>query len=90
MVDRAALRNFYGAEFIESALPTHASIETIPTKNLGSALERATRNTSKGPYHKIRHCSALLKRLDHTVVRSGASYCERLFTTLAAQMGTTI
>jgi hypothetical protein len=90
VADHSALREFYGAGFNERALPAHTSVEAIDKRNLESGLERATRNTSKGRYHKIRHCSVLLARLNTTIVRSKAAYCDRLFTTVASQMGANI
>jgi len=90
VADRHALREFYGAGFNEHALPAHTNVEAVDKTDLESGLERATRNTSKGSYHKIRHCSVLLTRLNTTVVRSKATYCDRLFTTVASNTGASI
>ncbi|HEV3110144.1 MAG TPA: DUF4276 family protein [Candidatus Binataceae bacterium] len=90
MSDRDALQRFYGAGFNKRALPANTNVEAVDKGNLKSGLERATRNTSKGRYHKIHHCSLLLARLDTRIVRSGAAHCDRLFTTLGSCMGATI
>lgn len=90
VADRETLRNFYGNGFNEHALPTHASIEAVSANTLASALKLATGGTSKGRYHKIKHCSKLLALLDPYIVRSRATYCNRFFTTLASEMEATI
>jgi Domain of unknown function (DUF4276) len=82
IVDREALARFYGAGFGEGALPRHANVEHIDKSTLVSALQAATRHTSKGEYHKIRHGCVLLAQLESTKVRRAAPHCERLFTTL--------
>jgi hypothetical protein len=86
VADRATLRDFYGPGFNEGALPAHVTVEAVAKLDLSSGLERATQNTSKGRYHKIRHCAALLARLSPDVVRPKAAYCDRLFTTLSSIM----
>ena len=45
-------------------------------------LERATRRTQKGAYHKIRHASDILKRIDRQMVQQRCPACARLFTVL--------
>ena len=77
VADRDALRKFYGVGFNKRALPANINVEAVDKRDLESGLERATRNTSKGRYHKIRHCSELLARLDPTTVRSKATHCNR-------------
>ena len=86
IADRDALAHFYGQGFGENALPKHSNVEQIDKSMLESALKAATRNTSKGEYHKIRHGSKLLAQLDSTRVRQAAPHCERLFTILIAKM----
>ena len=82
VADRAALRDFYGLGFQESAIPETEDVEQIDKARLLEALDRASRDTQKGPYHKIRHAARLLERIDPKVVRSRARHCERLFTIL--------
>lgn len=90
VADRDALQKFYGAGFNKRALPANTNVEAVDKRALESGLERAARNTSKGRYQKIRHCSELLARLDPTTVRSKATHCNRLFTTLASCIGVSI
>lgn len=80
--DRENLKNFYGQEFRENALPKTQDIEKIAKKQLNEALENATKNTSKKAYHKMRHGPKLLKTLDVSKARARAAHCERLFATL--------
>jgi hypothetical protein len=84
--DRNALLDFYGQGFNENALPAQINVEAVDKKDLASGLERATKYTSKGRYHKIHHCSKLLARLNPDTVRSRATYCNRLFSTLASHI----
>jgi len=82
IADREALARFYGREFREGALPQHADVEHIDKSTLVPALQAATRLTSKGEYHKIRHGCVLLAQLESAKVRRAAPHCERLFITL--------
>jgi hypothetical protein len=90
MADIDALRQYYGQKFQESAIPRNPNVEEIEKARLESALEAATRHTPKGEYHKTRHASQLLERLDIAKVRKAAPNCDRLFATLAQIMEETI
>lgn len=79
IADRKALRDFYGNGFKESALPGNRNVEAIGKDMIESALKAATGKSSKGEYHKIRHGSRLLERIDSSKVREFAPHCERLF-----------
>lgn len=46
----------------------------------------ATRDTSKGEYHKIQHATKLLALLAVDKVRKVAPHCERLFHTLEGKV----
>ena len=82
IADRDALARFYGPGFGEGALPKQSNVEQIDKSTLASTLQAATRHTSKGEYHKIRHGCTLLAQLESAKVRRAAPHCERLFTTL--------
>jgi hypothetical protein len=82
LADPAALAEFYGQGFRPKALPKIADVETVPKEEIAAALKHATRETQKGPYHKIRHGPGLLGRLDPAQVRQRAKHCDRLFATL--------
>lgn len=82
IADKEALARFYGPGFREGVLPQHAHVEQIDKNTLLSAIQAATRHTSKGEYHKIRHGCVLLAHLESAKVRRAAPHCERLFITL--------
>lgn len=90
IADKLALRQYYGQKFQESAIPNTRNVEEIDKERLESALQAATRNTSKGEYHKTRHASQLLALLNISTVRQASPNCNRLFTTLAQIMGESI
>ncbi len=85
--DRGALERFYGAGFATAALPANRNVEQIDTTVLANGLMRATQRTKKGVYKKIQHGAALLEQVDPTTVRAAAPLCDRLFVTLASEMG---
>jgi len=74
-----ALSRHYGSRFKETALPRAPDLETVHKADIDRALEKATRETQKGHYHKIRHTSDLLARIDPELTRQRCSYCKRLF-----------
>jgi len=82
VADSAALSAYYGQRFRGSALPNRNNLEEEPKVGIERALFEATRRTRKGAYHKIRHASDLLGRVDPALVRQRCSHCNRLFETL--------
>ena len=86
VADPVTLAAFYGQGFLQNALPRRPHVEEIDKEQLFRSLERATRQSRKGEYHKIRHCSLLLKLLVQERVRSRARHCDLLFRTLEAKI----
>ena len=82
VADPDALAAYYGQRFLAKALPDTANLENVPRATITNALERATRHTQKGMYHKIRHASEILQRIDPQRVRQRCPACARLFRTL--------
>jgi len=82
VADTTALAAYYGQRFNANPLPEAQDLETVPKTALAAALERATRATQKGAYHKIRHASDLLQRIDRQKVLQRCPSCTRLFETL--------
>ena len=80
--DPIALENYYGNEFEANYLSKSVNLEVVSKEQISSDLEHATRRTTKGVYHKIRHASELLKKLDANRVRERCPHCEDLFRTL--------
>ena len=79
VADLDALRQFYGAGLKESCLPRHMDIELVAKSDIYRAMQQATRNTTKGEYHKIRHGPKILALLDVSKLRQRAQHCDRFF-----------
>jgi hypothetical protein len=90
IADVEALRGFYGPNFNVNPIPNNPNVEEIPKQTLVSALQAATRKTTKGEYHKVRHSPKILARLDVAKVRNAASHCDRLFKTLVGKLELTL
>lgn len=82
VADIAALADYYRQNFQQSALPSTSELEEISKSEITQALKHATKATQKREYHKIRHASDLLKRIDSSKVRQRCQSCERLFNTV--------
>ncbi len=82
VADLEALKKFYGPGFKPRLLGKRKVVEGFDKIEVEKALKEATKNTSKGPYHKTRHASELLKLANVDRVRKAAPACERLFATL--------
>jgi len=77
VADPDALAQFYGQRFARNVLPTRQNLEDEPKPDIYDKLARATRNTQKGEYGKIKHASKLLERIDPSKV---AQRCPRFST----------
>ena len=84
LADPEALAAYYGQHFGAKALPGRENVEQIAKSDVERSLKEATKRTQKGEYHKIRHGSDLLAKIDPAKVRRRAPHCERLLTMLAA------
>jgi len=79
IADAEALADFYGQNFNRNAIPKNNEVEEIEKLKIETALVEATKNTTKGKYHKIQHGAKILAIINPNVVRKKASYCERFF-----------
>ena len=79
VADAAALSQYYGQGFGTSKLPRATNLETVTKATVERSLDEATEPTQKGRYHKIRHASDLLKRIDSEKVKARCCHCQRLF-----------
>jgi hypothetical protein len=86
IADIDTLKKFYGQGFQENSIPSNPDVEQIDKKQLEPSLKAATRKTSKGEYHKIRHASKLLGLLNVDKVRAASLHCDRIFTVLIKKM----
>ena len=85
LADREALANFYQQQFRPKALPGNPRrVEQIPKKDVQDGLDRATRATAKGRYHKGRHSFEILASLDPAKVTAASPYARRFVQTLLA------
>ena len=82
VADQQALAKYYGQGFRGNELPKTINLETVAKTKISGALNRSIRHTQKGLYHKIRHASDLLKKIDPQHVASRCPSCARLFATL--------
>lgn len=87
VADVDALKNYYGQDFNESAIPKNANVEKIDKTRVENSLKNATRQTQKNEYHKIHHGGDLLGKIDAKKVRRAAHFCEILFDVLAKKIG---
>jgi len=86
VADIDAMESYYGVGFRRQAIPARNDVEAIDKVTLKRSLQDATRDTRKGPYHKIRHGSKLLSLINAQIVRPKAPHCERLFETLTREI----
>ncbi|MDE2766423.1 MAG: DUF4276 family protein [Chloroflexota bacterium] len=82
LADKDALASLYGDGFRKNALPQNLKIEQIPKEDVRKGLERATRDTNKGAYHKGKHSFAILALLDPVKVTAASPYADRLIKAL--------
>ena len=61
IADEEKVEEFYGKDFKKNALPKRKVLDEEPKDALYAAIEKATKDTKKGPYGKVKHASALLK-----------------------------
>lgn len=90
VADIDTLKQFYGQGLKETAIPGNLNVENINKLDLEVALNKATKDTSKGKYHKIQHGAKLLEQVEAAKVRKAAPHCDRFFTTLAQKMDASI
>jgi hypothetical protein len=82
LADVDTLADFYGQRFNQNAIPPTQNVEQIAKSAVETALTNATRNTQKGEYHKIRHGTQLLAKINPVLVCNRAPNCNRLFSML--------
>ena len=86
IADADTLTAYYGQGFRSNALPRRQNLEDVSKSDVERALNRATEQTTKGRYQKIKHASDLLRRLDVNSVRQRCRHCERLFNKITEQI----
>jgi len=79
LADKDGLKNFYENAFHENNLPKTANLESIKKTTIMTALEKATRDTTKGIYGKGAHSFKILAVLDAKKVEKHGKYSEDFF-----------
>ena len=90
LADPAGLSKHFGGNFNANALPPANQAETRTKDDINNALKLATRPTPAKEYQKIRDGAKLLAKVDPAVVRNHCQWCDRLFKTFGAALGTAI
>jgi hypothetical protein len=85
--DKDALEGYYKIGFRKAALKSNPNVEEIPKQDLIEGLKAATKDTTKGKYHKTKHAPALLQAIKPALVRNAAPNCERLFALVLEKIG---
>lgn len=85
--DREALKNFFGKDFQENALPSLPTIESQHRKDIFHKLEHATRNCTK-KYQKGDTSFKILETLDPAILHQNLSQFQRLKATLDIVLST--
>jgi hypothetical protein len=68
-------------------LAGQTNIEKIPKEDVFKALQRASKPTQKGPYHKTRHGFELLEQIDPGLVRAASLHADSLLAVLERETG---
>jgi Domain of unknown function (DUF4276) len=87
LADREALIEFYGQGFLAGSLPGQPNIEQIQKASLTPAFRHASKQTTKGSYHKTRHAFALLALIDPNKLRVASVHAASLFDALVRRTG---
>lgn len=87
VAEPAVLSALYGKGFAASSLPRTRNVEAIEKDAVTDGLHRATKNTQKGAYHKMRHSPLILERLHAEVVSTRAPHCARLLQKIRDELG---
>jgi hypothetical protein len=85
--DKDALEAYYKTGFRRSVLAANPNVEEVPKRDLIAGLNDATKDTTKGKYHKTKHAPALLQSIRPALVRKAAPNCERLFQVVRDKLG---
>lgn len=78
LADKDCLRRFYGQKFKTNALPARKEIEFVSKKDVMVGLEKATKHTQKGAYHKTRHGFDILAEINPVKVEIASPFAKRL------------
>ena len=80
--DKEMLGKFY-RDLKVNALKPNPNVEEISKRDLELGLKAATKDTTKGTYHKTAHAPKLLEMIRPEKVRAAAPNCDRFFRTVS-------
>jgi hypothetical protein len=87
LADPEAVEAYYGkAGFSSKTIGGTQDVEAVPKSEVLRRLKAATKDTSKGAYHKVRHAPRLLELLDASRVTERAQHCRELFDAVLAKI----
>ncbi len=86
LADVETLKTFYGQKFKPNTIRKQTNIEKIAKLDVEKSLDKATNETSKGKYHKIKHGAELLGKIETAKVREKSEHCNRLFETMVEKL----
>lgn len=90
LTDPEALEAYYGkAGFSSKAIGGTQDVEAVPKSEVLRRLKTATKDTSKGAYHKVKHAPHLLEWLDADRVKQRAPHCRLLFDAVLPKLALT-
>jgi len=79
LADREALIKYFGQGFNVNVLPHESNpIESIPKERVFDSLERATKESQKGPYDKGNHSFKLIASIDPKKVEEASPWAGKL------------
>ncbi len=84
MADMASLMAYYRQGFNPRSLPRRSEVEEVTKADIYAALDKATRNCTKGRYgsRKGRNSFAILAKVDPGKVAAASPHARRLLETL--------
>ncbi len=85
--DGDKVAEFYGKNFKANALPNRPMLDEEPKSSLYAAIEKATKDTTKGSYGKVKHASALLKMVRPSTIAERCVSFQQLTQWLDAAIG---
>lgn len=86
LADRNCLKEFFGQNFQETALPGNKETEAINKQQIFTTLKQATRHTNKGKYGKGAHSFGLLENLDPQKVQDASPWAKRFIDELCERL----
>jgi len=78
LADPSVLRDFFGNDFRQNALPGNKNIEQIPKEEVLRSLKKASGRTGKGEYGKGPHSFKILEKINPESVAASSGWARRL------------